>query len=371
VSVASTYSLQIFILTPFIVAALRIWRDARVAIAGDERRGMIMGVFALLEGVTILLAAVLVLLAWQIDPVASADATGIRRIVPGLVSAALVIVIGTSIWRTVSAFLEVYAPEMPEEGDGDIPDGEGGRSGSRMETVFPIIRIASLVVIITVTAMLALAALGVQIAPLLAGAGVLGLAFGFGAQTLVKDVIAGMFYLYEDAFRVGEFIETGEGKGAIEKILLRSARLRHPRGAIYTIPFGSMGTIKNHSRDWVTVKFTIDVVPTEDLERLRKLVKKVGAQLVEDPEIGDQFIEPMKSQGAVAMVGPNYQIGLKFTCKPGDQFLIRRKAFTALQQAIKEHGIQLAMPRVVVDSQGDAAAAAASVAATPPAAAPA
>ena len=87
---------------------------------------MIMGVFALLEGVTILLAAVLVLMAWQIDPVASADATGIRRLIPGLVSAAMVIVVGMSIWRTVSAFLEVYAPETPQEDDGDIPDGEGG-----------------------------------------------------------------------------------------------------------------------------------------------------------------------------------------------------------------------------------------------------
>jgi small-conductance mechanosensitive channel len=237
-----------------------------------------------------------------------------------------------------------------------------------METIFPIFRIVSVTLIATITIMLALSALGVQIGPLIAGAGVVGLAFGFGAQTLVKDIISGMFYLYEDAFRVGEFIETGEGKGAVEKILLRSVRLRHPRGAIFTIPFGSMGTIKNHSRDWVTMKFFFEVAPTEDLERLRKLVKKVGAALAKDPDIGDQFIEPLKSQGAIAMVGPNYKIGVKFTCHPGEQFLIRRKAFAAIQKAIKEHGIQVPVPRVAVDSPSDlAGAAAAAISAAPPA----
>lgn len=357
-STASSYSFQIFILTPFLVAGLRIWRDGRVAGTPDERRGMVMGVFALLEGVALLLAAVLVLLAWDIDPFAS-DATGARRILPGLVSAALVIVVGVSVWRTVSAFFDVYAPETAEDADASVPGGEAGRSGSRLETIFPIFRIVSATLIIAMTIMLALAALGVQIGPLLAGAGVIGLAFGFGAQTLVKDVIAGIFYLYEDAFRVGEFIETGEGKGAVERILLRSVQLRHPRGAIFTIPFGSMGTIKNHSRDWVTMKFSFEVAPTEDLERVRKLVKKVGAALAADPDIGDQFIEPLKSQGAIAMVGPNYQVGVKFTCHPGEQFLIRRKAFAAIQKAIKEHGIQLSIPRVIVDSPDTLAAAAA------------
>ncbi len=148
-------------------------------------------------------------------------------------------------------------------------------------------------------------------------------------------------------------------------ILLRSVRLRHSRGPVFTIPFGSMGTIKNHSRDWVKVKFSFEVAATEDLERVRKLVKKVGARLLDDPEIKDRFLEPLKSQGAVAMVGPNYQIGVKFICRPGEQFLIRRKAFVAIQDAIEEHGIKIALPRVVIDNpSGGAEAAGAAAAAT-------
>lgn len=353
---SATYSFQLFILVPFILAGLKVWHANRLAAIPEERRGLWSGAIAFLEGTVIVVAAILLLLAWNVDPFAS-DTTGAARILPGIVSAAITAVVGFSAWRTASAFIDAYAPVR--QADTEVFDGEVGRAGSRLETVFPIIRLTVAVVIGTLTTMIALAALGVQIAPLLAGAGILGLGVGFGAQTLVKDVISGFFYLYEDAFRLGEFIETAEGKGAVEKILLRSVRLRHPRGAVHTIPFGSIGTVKNHSRDWVVMKFTLEVAQTEDLERVRKLVKKVGAKLAEDPELEGQFIEPLKCQGAIGMVGPNYQIGVKFTTRPGNQFMIRRKAFAAIQKAIAENGIQIASPRVIVDSPSDAVAAAA------------
>src|SRR3546814_17723014 len=94
---------------------------------------------------------------------------------------------------------------------------------------------------------MALAALGVNIGPLLAGAGVVGLAVGFGAQTLVKDVITGLFYLVEDAFRKGEYIQCSGGKGVVEKISLRSVQLRHHNGPLTTLPFGEIGTNTNQS----------------------------------------------------------------------------------------------------------------------------
>lgn len=355
---SSRYSMTIFVLVPFVIAGLLIWRDSTLAGIAETRRGLVVGVFALAEGLAIVLAAVLVLVAWQVDPFAT-DSEGARRIVPRLVTAGLVLAAGISVWRATRAFLDAWAPEAPgaigptAEGDG------GGPGGSRLATVYPILRTAASVFVIATTAMLALTALGLNILPLIAGAGIVGLAIGFGSQTLVKDIISGMFYLWEDAFRVGEFIVTDKGKGVVERILLRSVRLRHPRGQIYTIPFGSMGTIQNHSRDWVKVKFSFDVPQDEDLERVRKLIKKVGIELMEDPELAGKFIDPLKSQGAVAMTGANYQIGVKFTCPPGQQFVIRRKAYAALQKAFTAAGIHLATPRVQVDSMGDAAAAAA------------
>jgi small-conductance mechanosensitive channel len=351
---ASSYSFLVFVLTPFVMAGIGLWRATALAAAPEDKRSVVTGVFALIEGAALLVAALLLLRAWDIDPFA-ADA---GRFLPALVSASLVVVFGISAWRTAKALLSIYAPKLKDNpAEGAIPDGEGSVGGSRLETIYPILRVTLAGVIGTMTVLLALAALGVNIAPLIAGAGVFGLAVGFGAQTLVKDIISGMFYLYEDAFRVGEFIETDEGKGAVEKILLRSVRLRHPRGAIYTVPFGSMGTIKNHSRDWVTTKVSFDVAPTEDLERIRKLVKKVGVKLAADPELEGKFIEPLKSQGAIAMSASNYSVGVKFTCAPGQQFLIRRKAYAALQDMFAANDITLATPRVVVNSPAAAAAA--------------
>ncbi|MFK7870877.1 MAG: mechanosensitive ion channel family protein [Roseobacter sp.] len=352
-------SFAIFVITPFVVAALGIWKTQLLEKAEQSSHGRIAGIFSILEGGITVGAAVVILYAWDIDPFAT-DLVGAQRILPGLVSAAIVTVIGMSAWRTVSGFLTMGSKDQTDGGDG-VPEGEGGVGGSRIETVFPILRTALAVLIGTVTVLLALSSLGVQIAPLLAGAGILGLAIGFGAQKIVEDIIAGVLYLVEDAFRKGEYIETAQGKGVVEAIMLRSVRLRHHLGAVYTVPFSSMGTIQNHSRDWVTVKLSFEVSPTQDLEKVRKLVKKVGAQLMEDPELEGQFLAPLKSQGAVALVGSNYKIGVKFTSKPGEQFLIRRKALNAIQKAFADNNIQMAAPRVIVDSISDADAAAAKV----------
>jgi small-conductance mechanosensitive channel len=345
------------VLAPFVVAGIREF--GTFLLRGSEARlaGRIRGLVTLVEGSVIVGTGMFILYAWNIDPFAT-DLTGARRILPGLVSAAIITVVGISLWRMASAFLDpVTAPAG--EGVDEIPDGEGGKSGSRIETVLPVLRAVLAALIGTVTVLLALSALGVEIAPLLAGAGILGLAIGFGAQKVVEDVISGVLYLIEDAFRKGEYIETRQGKGIVEAIMLRSVRLRHHRGPVFTIPFSAMGTIQNHSRDWVTVKLSFEVSADQDLEKVRKLVKKVGADLLDDPELEGQFLAPLKSQGAVDMIGSNYKIGVKFTSEPGKQFLIRRKALNAIQKAFKENGIEMAAPRVIVDTHEQAAAAAA------------
>ncbi len=346
-----------FVLLPFVVAGLREWGEHLRRKSSDANAGRILGLFSFLEGAVIVSAGIFILYAWNIDPFAT-DLTGAKRILPGLVSAAIITVIGVSLWRTASAFLSPKVKGGDEDGD-ELPDGEGGVGGSRIDTVLPVLRAVLAALIGTVTVLLALSSLGVEIAPLMAGAGILGLAIGFGAQKVVEDVISGVLYLVEDAFRKGEYIETAQGKGIVESIMLRSVRLRHHLGPVFTIPFSAMGTIQNHSRDWVTVKLKFEVAPDQDLEKVRKLIKKVGVQLLEDPELEGQFLAPLKSQGAVALVGSNYQIGVKFTSEPGKQFLIRRKALNAIQKAFKENDIEMAAPRVIVDSPEQATAAAA------------
>ena len=269
--------------------------------------------------------------AWFGNPEAQLD---VAAITPGA---------GVPTWRAVTAILVKKEPEgdhdeAPADGHGEMAVG----SGDRIATIMPVLRGFALALIVLTTALTALSALGVDVGPLIASAGILGLAIGFGAQTLVTDIISGMFYLYEDAIRIGEYVESESGSGTVERISLRSATLRHPRGAVITVPFSKMGTIKNHSRDWVVMKFSFRVPADTDVEKVRKLIKNVGQQMAEDPEIKDKILAPLKSQGAIGITGRGFDIGCKFMSVPGEQFVIRRKAFVLLQRALKENGIALA-----------------------------
>ena len=334
------HSMLLLVIAALLVAALRAWL---AELEPTERKPAILGALAFGEGVIIVAGAVLLLLAWGIDPFRPPAGGGLLALLPALVKTAAIVVVGFALWRAVTAILVKKEPEgdhdeAPADGHGEMAVG----SGDRIATIMPVLRGFALALIVLTTALTALSALGVDVGPLIASAGILGLAIGFGAQTLVTDIISGMFYLYEDAIRIGEYVESESGSGTVERISLRSATLRHPRGAVITVPFSKMGTIKNHSRDWVVMKFSFRVPADTDVEKVRKLIKNVGQQMAEDPEIKDKILAPLKSQGAIGITGRGFDIGCKFMSVPGEQFVIRRKAFVLLQRALKENGIALA-----------------------------
>ncbi len=315
-----------------------------------ERCGsMVQGGLVLAEGLAIVGTAVLLLLLWGIDPLMPREGATLAAMLSRIVEAAVIVVVGIALWRATVALIARRADDADEQDDGG--DGMGGE-GSRLETVVPILRGFALTLIAVTTGMSALAALGLNIGPLIASAGVVGLALGFGAQKLVSDVISGLFYLYEDAFRLGEYVVTEGGKGTVERISIRSVTLRHHNGPIYTIPFSAMGTIQNHSRDYVVMKFSFAVPDDTDVEMVRKLVKKAGQELATDPELEGKLISPLKSQGAISIRGRSFEIGCKFTARPGDQFVIRRKAFVVLQRALREKGVELFAPALTLSTDG-------------------
>ena len=143
-------------------------------------------------------------------------------------------------------------PGVQADDEADIPLGIGQ---SRIATLLPLARVLLLSVIATQIVMMVLSELGVQVAPLLAGASIFGLAIGFGSQTLVHDVLSGAFFLVDDAFRVGEYVDLGGGiRGTVEKISIRSFQLRHQNGPLHTIQFGNIKQVTNFSRDWALTK---------------------------------------------------------------------------------------------------------------------
>ena len=201
--------------------------------------------------------------------------------------------------------------------------------------------------------MMSLAAMGVEIGPLVAGAGVVGVAIGFGAQGLVRDVIAGMFYLLDDAFRVGEYIQSGNYKGTVESFSFRSVRLRHQRGALYTVPFGVLGAVQNQSRDWVIDKLMVGITYDSDIDKARKLIKQIGLDLAKEPEFAPLILQPLKMQGVDALGDFAVQLRMKMMTLPGENFVIRRQALAMIKKAFDANGIKFAFPTVQIAGEGD------------------
>jgi small-conductance mechanosensitive channel len=257
----------------------------------------------------------------------------------------LILALGYLAWEVTNLWVNRrLATEVPE-GGGDV---EGGTGQTRIATILPIMQMTLQATIIIITVLLALSQLGVNITPLLAGAGVLGLAIGFGAQTLVKDIVSGVFFLLDDAFRIGEFIEVGTTLGIVEKISVRSLQLRSALGAVHIIPYGSMSQLTNNSRDWVTMKLIFTVPFETDLEKVRKIFKKIGQELGEVPEHAAVLINPFKSQGAADVTDVGIVIRGKFTTIPGGQWQIRKEVYARVQKAFEENGIEFARKEIRV-----------------------
>ncbi len=240
--------------------------------------------------------------------------------------------------------------KIEEEGGSaaPLPGEEGAGAGSRLATLLPLFRNFLFIVIAVIAGMIALSELGVDIAPLFAGAGVIGLAIGFGAQTLIRDIFSGAFFLMDDAFRKGEYIDIGTVKGTVERISLRSLQLRHHMGPLHTIPFGEITRLTNYSRDWVMMKLPLRVTYDTDVEKVRKLVKKLGQSLLEREDVGDNFLQPLKSQGVYKMEDSAMIIRVKFMTKPGDQFVTRKVVYAAIRELFEREGIKFAHKEVTV-----------------------
>jgi small-conductance mechanosensitive channel len=303
-------------------------------------------------------AAALLAWGWGIDLVhlAAGDDTLFDRLVHGVLSAVVILLVADVLWHAIKAAIDRKLAEAADPGQ---PSTDDARKRARLRTLLPIFRNLLFVVVSAVAVLMALSAMGVQIGPLVAGAGVVGIAVGFGAQTFARDVIAGMFYLLDDAFRVGEYIQSGNYKGTVEGFSIRSVRLRHHRGPVYTVPFSLLGAVQNQSRDWVIDKLAVGITYDSDLEKARKLIKQIGLELQKDPEFAPLILEPLKMQGVENLGDFAVQIRMKMMTLPGEQFVIRRKAYALIKKAFDENGIKFAFPTVQVAGEGEPTTAAA------------
>jgi small-conductance mechanosensitive channel len=278
-----------------------------------------------------IVAALLLARTWSLNLVGMLAVDNVRSWLGMVVDAAATLLVGWYVWRFFEAALTLRLSR------------EEGGAESRARTVQPLLHSVGKGVIGAVALMGAFSALGLNIAPLLASAGVVGIAIGFGAQTLVKDLFSGACFLIEDVFRIGDYIEGGTAKGTVEKITFRTVALRHQNGPLHFVPYGSLGSVRNNSRDWVIDKFEIPLPISVQSERIRKMVKKIGEEMMSEPEFAAVIMMPLKAK--LYAIQPGAKI---FRCKvqtpPGRQFEIRTEAYRRIEAALSEAGIAFADP---------------------------
>ncbi len=301
-------------------------------------------------------AGLLIILSiWGLDPATLAAAGTAERVFQAVINVGLTALVGWTIWDFTRTIIDVRtAAEQPADSGDEGGDGEGGLGVSRAATLLPLLRSFAFAAIALTCLFSALSSMGVNVAPLVAGAGVIGLAIGFGAQTLVKDVVSGVFFLIDDAFRRGEYIDLGTVKGTVERISVRSLQLRHQLGAVHTIPFGDIAALTNYSRDWVIMKLPLRLTFDTDPQKVKKIVKTIGAEMMDDETAGDGLLEPPKSQGVIQMEDSAMILRVKFKAIPGKQFVIRRELLHRIRAAFEAQGIRFANREVTVRVTEDA-----------------
>ncbi|MEK1850769.1 MAG: mechanosensitive ion channel domain-containing protein [Phyllobacterium sp.] len=298
---------------------------------------------------TVLIGTIAMLGTLWATPLALGLGFELRSVARDALGIALIALMAAFLWNVVGTMTErALRVAHPILGGGEL-----GVPRSRLGTIVPLISAVGKSSILALALLSILVSLGVNVWPLITGLSVFGLAIGFGSQTLVKDVVSGLFFLIDDAFRFGEYIETSGAKGTVEKISIRSVSLRSSRGSIATVPYGQIGKIQNFSRDWVIEKLTFRVAFDTDVELVRKLFKKIGQDIAADPELAPDLIEPFKSKGIGEVEDGTLIIKAAFTAKPGKQSMIRRAVLMAVQNAFRDNGIH-AVPKPMTGSGGPA-----------------
>lgn len=325
----------------------------------NTRRHKAIEAFMRCVRVAILLGALTLLFRiWAVHGVGMMDMDRYYTLAGAALPAGAILLGAYCAWQAVEYFTKVHAGKggIPMPGQETEGDDTLGAPASRMSTLMPLLRVTLTLAIIIMAGLTVLSQLGIDIMPLIAGASIVGLAISFGSQTLVKDIVSGVFYLVDDAFRVGEYIDCGKAKGTVEGFTLRSLRLRHQNGMIHTIPFGQLGQVTNFSRDWSTLKFNLRFTRDTDIEKLRKTVKKIGLELLEDPDFKDDFLMPLKMQGVADITDNALVVRFKFTVKPARPTVIQREAVKRMIRILPEQGIEFANNMVPVQSLGGPAA---------------
>ncbi|WP_326538412.1 mechanosensitive ion channel family protein [Pseudorhodoferax sp.] len=218
----------------------------------------------------------------------------------------------------------------------------------RAETLTRVFRYLTVVVVSLITGMLVLAELGVSVAPILGAAGVVGLAVGFGAQSLVKDYFTGFFLLLENQIRQGDVVKLGSHAGFVEEVTLRYVQLRDYDGNVHFVPNGEITTVVNMSRGFAQAVVDVRVAYREDTDAVVAVMREVGRELRADPSFAPRLLDDLEVAGVDAWTESAVILRCRFKTLPLEQWNVKREYLRRLKQAFDARGIEIPFPHVTV-----------------------
>ncbi len=323
--------------------AFALGRDLNARLPGLEERAnrYLPVVQSAARGVLYLLIVFAVLQAWGLDVFSWIASEGGRFVIGRLIMIVLIVCLALIAWEVVSALIERYLAATDASGNAVT-------RSQRARTLLPLLRNVLSVVLAIVVTMTVLSELGLNIAPLLAGAGVVGLAVGFGAQTLVKDVITGIFILVEDSISAGDVVDVAGHSGVVEAVTIRTLRLRDVSGTIHTVPFSEVSSIKNLTRDYSYAFMEIGVAYREDIDSVIAVIEELGAEIRADPAFADRILEDIQVQGLDRFDDSAVIIRARIKTKPLQQWGVRRAFNLLMKRRFDELGIEIPFPHQTI-----------------------
>ncbi|TDI67357.1 MAG: mechanosensitive ion channel [Alphaproteobacteria bacterium] len=294
-------------------------------------------------------AALVVLDVWGVDTLGwlvTAEGTAVLRTV---ITVGFILIVGITVWEVINLGIGRYLGRMDDDAKG----------AARARTLLPLIRTTALIIISVIVSLSVLSEVGFNIGPLLGGVGVIGLAIGFGAQTLVKDVLTGLFILVEDTIVVGDYVEVGGHEGTVESLSIRTISLRDPAGRVHTVPFSDVSTVLNHTKDFANVVLNIGIAYRENVDEVMAVIEELGREMAEDEALAPDIIRPLEVQGLQALEDSAVVIRARIRVRAGTQWGMKREFNRRMKNRFDELGIEIPFPHQTVyfgqDSEGNAA----------------
>lgn len=228
---------------------------------------------------------------------------------------------------------------------GSVTPPEATRLGPRVETLRTVLANFGTVLIWAITVLLVLGELGVNLGPLIAGAGIAGVALGFGAQEMVRDYLAGFFILTEDQYGVGDVVDLGEATGTVEEVSLRSTRLRDLDGVVWHVPNGELTRVGNMSKQWARALVDVSVAYDTDLREAMELILATAERMTADADWSEVILEAPEMWGVQELAADGVTLRLIVKTRPGEQFAVSRELNVRLKEALDQAGIEIPFPQ--------------------------